>query len=346
MSTKNVTFRWNVSDVFAMIYHCDTHYVFSKNFESASREEQTYWRTARDGMGQDFLGHAVVLGRRQWVQWFLNNDWPVDNQKFSLVQSLNRADIAFRNAGLCLIAIKEFVGLSDLMEMMSIEQWKRFCCTWDEEDTTSLTHVFKNPDVHRHAPPYKVDHFLDKLKKSPEKFEVLQQNNHRVISRICQQNIMWLGTFDTFGWDVEQLTYVWENPLVDCVNILLSGNDAVLQSFSKIISAPWFDKMLCSPQSQNALLTASYGGVWASLLHSSYTDVAVKLTHRLLENLYIPAKNLTDLQTMVQNIENQSCSTPSSEVLKSFLSKQIISASLNNSVKSDYFSEKRSCKKM
>lgn len=347
MHTQNVKLRWSVSDVFSMIYSIDTHYVFSGNFQVASREEQTYWRTACDGMGQDLLGHALALGRRQWVQWFLNNGWPVDNQKFSLVQSLNREDIAFRKTGLFPVEMKDFVGLSDLMEMMSIEQWKCFCGTLDREDTTSLTQAFKNPDATVHAPPYKVNHFLEKLNKLPQKLEVLQQKSHHAISRMCQQNMLWFDTFDTFGWDAERLTHVWENPLVDCVSMLLSGNSALRQSASEILWAPWFEQMLCSPQSQKGLVDYTSNSVWANILYCTYCpDVAEKITHRLLKDICINDQQVTGLKNCVQYIEQQTGATPASDVLKSFLSKQVITASLNHSVKSDHLLEKKSFKKM
>jgi hypothetical protein len=347
MHTQNVTPRWSVSDVFSMIYGNDTPYVFASNFSAASFEEQNYWRNVRDGMGQDLLGHALALGRRQWVQWFLNNGWPVDNQQFSLIQALNRADIGFRKTGLFPVEMKDFVGLSDLMEMMSLEQWKCFCGTLDREDATSLTQAFKNPDPSRHAPPYKVNHFLERLNKLPQKLEVLQQKSHHAISRICQQNMLWFDTFDTFGWDVERLTRIWENPLVDCVNMLLSGNSALLQSAPEILSASWFEKMLCSPRSQKALVDHTHSSVWANILYcTSYPDVAEKIANRLLQGICINDQQVTDLQTSVQYIEQQAGTTPASDVLKSFLSKQIITASLNNSVKSDRLTEKKPFKKM
>lgn len=346
MHTQNVNPRWSVSEVFAIIYANDTHDVFSAHFHVASLEEQNYWRSARDGMGQDFLGHALALGRRQWVRWFLNNNWSVDNQQFSLIQALNRADIGFHKTGLFPIQMKDFVGLSDLMQMMSVQQWKDFCCSLDREDTTSLTQAFKNQSDRR-FPPYKVDHFLDKLKQEPQKYQIFQQTNHATVSRMCKQNMNWFDTFDAFGWDSELLTYVWENPLVDCVNMLLSGTSALLQSVPEILSASWFEKMLRSPQSQKALVNHTHSSVWANILYcTSYPDVAEKIANRLLQDICINDQQVTDLQTSVQYIEQQAGTTPASDVLKSFLSKQIITASLNNSVKSDRLTGKNPFKKM
>lgn len=346
MHTQNVTPRWSVSDVFSMIYGNDTPYVFASNFSAASFEEQNYWRNVRDGMGQDLLGHALALGRRQWVQWFLRNNWSVQNQQFSLIQALNRADIGFHKTGLFPLEMKDFVGLSDIMQMMSLHQWKDFCCVLDREDTNSLTQAFKNQSDRR-FPPYKVDHFLDKLKQEPQKYQIFQQTNHATVSRMCQQNMNWFDTFDAFGWDSELLTHVWENPLVDCVNMLLSGNSALLQSAPEILSASWFEKMLCSPRSQKALVNHTHSSVWANILYcTSYPDVAEKIASRLLQDICISDQQVIDLQTSVQYIEQQAGVTPASDVLKSFLSKQIITASLNNSVKIDRLTEKKSFKKM
>lgn len=349
MHTQNLK-RWDVSDVFRMIFNSDTPTIFADHFNKASANEKHDWRMMRDGMHQDFLGQSIALGKHQWVQWFLQNDWPVSSRKVSLLRSLVYQDKTFGDKNLG--ETKNYVHLSDVMRMMSNTQWKRFCSSLFYEETADLIYAIKNSEAQDNSTPLKMSVFVEALKNSPEKHEIFKRCGEPV-GRICHQHIYWLDDFERLGWSVESLTSMWQNPLIDCVRKMVSGEEKTTSSAPNIVASVWFNTMLNFPSSQTALANTHTSdpdnreSVWPQLLCcQNVPNVALLITQQLLENVQWTTQRMEDLQHTICVCEDSVGATPSSEAVRAFLSKQIITASLKNSVKSVISSEKKSFKKM
>lgn len=344
MRTQNVN-RWSVSEVFRMIFSSDTPTIFANHFDKASANEKNDWRMMRDGMHQDFLGHAVALGKQQWVQWFLQNDWPVSSRKVSLIQSLVYQD---KNKGV----IKNPMHISDLICMMSNTQWKRLCSSLFYETTADLIYCIKNVEEQDSSTPLQMSVFLQALKNSPEKHEIFKRCGEAV-GRICHQHIYWLDGFERLGWSVERLTAIWQKPLIDCVRKMVSGEEKTTSSAADIVASGWFNAMLDFPSSKTAIANTHISdpdnreSVWPQLLYcQNVPHVALLITQRILENIQWTPQQMEDLQHTICACEDSVGATPSSEAVRALISKQIITASLENSVKSEISSEKKSFKKM
>lgn len=350
MFSENVTLRWNVSDVFRIIFNNDAPTIFANHFDAATAEEKECWRKLCDGMHQDFLGQALSLGKRQWVEWFLHNDWPVFGRKSSLITALVRQEKTIHDKRF--VDIEDPVHLVDVMDMMSNTQWDRFCSSWRQEDTEDLVCAVKDWKIQTDGTPLEMSRFLNALHNNREKHDILKDNIWDV-ARMCKQHIYWLDGFERLGWDIQRLTQVWENPLIDCVGRMLLGDAKTVASAHAVVSSQWFKKVLGFPSSHAALSTTNthdpdcQDSVWPQLLQQQTApEVALLITQRLLTEVDWTAKQMEDLQTTVEYCERTAGTTLCGETVRSFLSKQIITDSLKNSVKSENSSEKKPFKKM
>lgn len=347
MSPQNITPYWDVAQVFRIIFHNDTPDVFANHFSVVSHEQQQYYKTMCDGMKQDCLGQAVSLGKRQWVQWFLDNEWPVSGRGFSLIKAL-----------LCQEKIGKFnnnqnpkqpLHLGDLMHMMTTSQWKDFCNTLGDESRVDLASAFKNGSSIDESNT-QMSYFATALKKDSIKHDILK-THIQPISLLCRHHIYLLKEFDELGWDLSTMTGFWNAPVVACVDRMLSDT-TTREVVDVILSSPWFEKFLSLPTSKTALSqqldTNAYNeNVWAYLLTcDEQPTTANKIMQRLLNSVSLEHDQMLQLQTNIAANEKKYGPTPAGDTLKAFLSKQIITASLQNSVKSEFLPEKKSFKKM
>lgn len=347
MPAQNIIPHWDVAQVFRMIFHNDTPDVFADHFHLVSREQQQCYKTMHDGMKQDFLGHAVSLGKKRWVQWFLDNDWPVSGRDFSLIKAL----LCQQTIGKINDTqyIKEPLHLGDLMRMMTVVQWNFFCTTLKLENAGNLALAFKNWNV---APSTtaQMSYFSTALLQDVKKHESLK-THPQVIARLCRHHIYLLEDFDKLGWNIATITGYWGDPAAACVDRMLS--DATTRKMvDKILSSSWFEKFMSQPSSITALsqkLDTSPGNenVWAQLVNCDEHPIdARKIVQRLLDLVSLENEQTLQLQANLTVHEQKYGLPPAGETLKAFLSKQIITASLKNSVKSEVLSEKKSFKKM
>lgn len=336
MSTQNITPIWDVAHVFRMIFHNQTPDVFANHFQSVSSEQQQMYKTLQDGMRQDFLGQAVSLGKKQWVQWFLDNEWPVARRDFSLINSLLLQEKIekFNNQ-----KANHPLYLGDLMQMMTASQWKDFCeILWDEKQV-NLAAAFKNGGS-----------FSTALKKDQVKHDIFKTHIEQ-IALLCRHHIYLLGEFDQLGWGVSSLTGYWDNPVTYCVDRMLT-HQSTQEVVDDILSSRWFEQLISLPSSTAELSqylgTNSYNkNVWAHLLNCEEHPVtANKIMQRILNTVVLEHDHMLQLQTNLSVSEHKYGLTPAGDTLKAFLSKQIITASLSNSVKGELLGEKKSFKKM
>lgn len=347
MSTKNITPIWDVAHVFRIIFHNQTPEVFANHFQSIPYEQQQMYKTMRDGMKQDFLGQAVSLGKRQWVQWFLDNEWPVTHRDFSLIKSLlHQEKIEKFNEN---PKVNQPLHLGDLMHMMTPSQWKDFCHTLWNEKRGDLVAAFKNGNKSggTHKP---MSHFSNALKKDEIKQDIFKTHIED-IALLCRHHIYLLGEFDNLNWDISTLTGYWNNPISVCVDKMLT-HPPTREVVDDILSSSWFEQILALPSStaylSQYLDTNSYNeNVWSNLLScEEHPITAHKIMQRILDTVSLECDHMLQLQTNLTASEKKYGLTPAGDTLKAFLSKQIITASLSNSVKGELLTEKKSFKKM
>lgn len=324
----------NVMQWFENIFCSEAPTHFIEAFENASVENKTQLKHMVDGQGKGLFEQAIISGRPQWVKWFLTNDWPMGQMSVAhalvLGQKLHSSGI-FRHPPL---------HLSDLMDMMSTAQWSHTCQQLSSESASNLIAVLENQS----APLFhsQCTRMLQSLSDAPQKHEIFKHHCLSATVKALHNNMYyhWFDDFHNIGWDVKEFVKPWNGSLNNAIEALLNVPSSACMHLDKNLNSEWFKHLLIfSPDTNEPQM-------WHTLICAEGTNGRSVVERVLQEGVDLSCEQVSALNSKVAAQEHTHGASPALEVLGAFLNKQIITASLKNSVNSEISSSKKPFKKM